>query len=246
MDATLPENVLAEEQTQLSQYIQIPASPDGYFPKSGDTFIALDIQYHDDDAHVAADVWKWPDTHKKTFAGWIKISVPYVPSYFCFREGPPLLALVQHLMTNHQIHPDLLVIDGHGLAHPRKFGVACWLGIALKKPSIGCAKDTLIHYDITPEKKRGQRQEIYLNGEAVGYVLVTQDNTRPIFVSPGHLVSLPASADIVMSLPGQYRIVDPIRNADHAAREHEKGICDGTWQDVGPLQSVLPWWKTNG
>ncbi len=232
---------LAQEQKTLSNMVIIPDA--GYFPKPGDVFVALDIQYQGDDAHVAGDVWAWPKEHLGTYAGLITVTVPYVPSYFCFREGPPLLALVRRLSKECKILPKFLVIDGHGIAHPRKFGVACWLGIALNLPTIGCAKDTLIHYDALPEKQRGQTREVLLNQEPVGYIVSTQDDTRPIYVSPGHLVSLADSAKIALELAGNYRIPDPIRNADHAAREHAKGINDGTWKDLGTLEPILPWWK---
>ncbi len=242
MDEILQEK-FAQQQIELSKKIIIPKSNESFLPKEGNIFFALDIQYKDDEAHVAADIWEWPNRHQTTLAGEISASVPYIPSYFCFREGPPLLALITHIMENCNIKPDFLIIDGHGIAHPRKFGVACWLGIALNIPTIGCAKDTLVHYDSLPEKQRGEKKEVKINDEIVGYVLVTQNNTRPIFVSPGHLISLESSVDIALKLPGQYRISDPIRNADHAAREHAKNINDTTWKDLGKLSAVSPYWE---
>ncbi|HIE02810.1 MAG TPA: hypothetical protein EYP59_21430, partial [Thiotrichaceae bacterium] len=96
--------------------------------------------------------------------------------------------------------PELIIVDGHGRAHPRRFGVACWIGVNTDIPSIGCAKETLMHYNGKIGKKRGNYLFIKDKKGIIGAVLVTQDNTKPVFVSPGHRVSLKTSIEIILHL----------------------------------------------
>ncbi len=235
---------LSKEQENLSRFVKIPEDPI-YAPQKGDLILALDIQYKENQAHVAGDLHYWQQDHMGTFAGEIEAKVPYVPSYFCFREGPPLLSFWKTLQEKNIAQPKFIIVDGHGIAHPRKFGVACWLGLATQTPTIGCAKDTLVRYvgDLSPDK--GSRVPVQLDEETVGYVFRKEENIRPIYVSPGHLTTLGQSIEIVQGLPGNYRIPDPLRNADHAARSHCKKIPEKTWKDLGLLcESQTPWEKT--
>ena len=137
---------------------------------------------------------------------------PYIPGLFTFREVPPLLRALRKLKTE----PDALLFDGHGLAHPRRFGLACHAGLLLGKSSAGCAKSRLVGAHGAVGGRRGDRTDLRLDGEVVGAVLRTRDAVAPVFVSPGHLLDVPSAVGLVMSTTGRYRIPEPIRLAHQA------------------------------
>ncbi|WP_240700951.1 deoxyribonuclease V [Pseudoalteromonas phenolica] len=139
-----------------------------------------------------------------------EISFPYVPGLFSFRELPPLLNAFEKLT----IKPDLIVCDGHGIAHPRRFGLACHLGVALNLPTIGCAKTRLIGDFLPVEQTRGQMSDLLFNEGLVGKVLRTQHNVKPVFVSIGHKISLDTAVDWVLKLSPKYRLPETTRQAD--------------------------------
>ncbi|WP_372369952.1 endonuclease V [Candidatus Uabimicrobium sp. HlEnr_7] len=233
---------LAKEQEKLLPMVSIPVKG-GYSPVKQDYVFAFDIQYQGEEAHVAVDIFRWQDKHVKTYAGLFKVNVPYVPSYFCFREGPPLLALYQKILQDEGIKPQLLIIDGHGIAHPRKFGVACWLGIATGVPAIGCAKETLISYE--GEKLETSSQSnvpMTYDNENLGFALRRLENVNPVFISPGHLISQDKSLEICLALEGEFKVPDTIRRADQAARQHCSRI-NGNWIDLGLLPKATPLWE---
>jgi len=144
-----------------------------------------------------------------------KLRVPYVPGLLSFREGPVLLAAFARLRTE----PDLLLIDGHGRAHPRRFGIACHLGVLFDKPTIGCAKSLLVGQHEEPGVKAGAATPLMLEGERVGMVLRTRDKVKPIYVTTGHRVSLESAVKLVKQCLDGFRIPKPTREADHYVRE---------------------------
>jgi deoxyribonuclease V len=137
------------------------------------------------------------------------ISFPYIPGLLTFREAPILLKAFSKLKTK----PDLILVDGQGVAHPRSMGIAAHLGILLHTPSIGCAKSRLIgtHQALPPE--RGNVTPLMENEKPVGMVVRTRDHVNPLFVSPGYRMDLESSAKIVLSLCRGYRIPEPLRQA---------------------------------
>lgn len=234
------QNELDKKQRQLLPLVIVPEE-NGFFPKKGDLVFSFDIQYVENEAYIAADVFYWEAEHIKTYVGLSKISVPYVSSYFCFREGPPLLALYQKIISNNNI-PKLLIIDGHGVAHPRKFGAACWMGIATGVASIGCAKENLIHYDgDLLERKKGSLTPMVHDKENRGFVVRRIANVAPVFASGGHLVSNEDAAKITMQLSGEYKIPDTLRRADRAARDYSIKKPN-KYEDLGLLPHATPLW----
>jgi len=144
-----------------------------------------------------------------------KLRFPYVPGLLSFRECPILLAAFARLETE----PDLVLIDGHGRAHPRRFGIACHMGILFDKPTIGCAKSRLVGEHQEPDERPGSTSPLMLEGERLGVVLRTRDRVRPIYVTTGHRVSLDTAVSLVKQCLDGFRIPKPTREADHYVRD---------------------------
>jgi deoxyribonuclease V len=135
---------------------------------------------------------------------------PYVPGYLSFREGPAILAALAALPTT----PDVILCDGQGIAHPRKIGIASHLGVLVGIPTVGCAKSRLVGEFSEPPPERGGWSDLILAGETVGAVLRTRDRVKPLFVSPGHLITLDEARELVLRCCVRYRVPEPIRRAD--------------------------------
>jgi deoxyribonuclease V len=134
---------------------------------------------------------------------------PYVPGYLSFRELPLLAKAFAKLREP----PDLVFADGHGFAHPRRFGFASHLGVTLGLPSIGCAKTRLVGAHRAPGPARGAHTPLRDGGETIGDVVRTRVGVAPIYVSIGHRVSLPTARRLVLRFTPRYRVPEPIRAA---------------------------------
>ena len=143
----------------------------------------------------------------------IATTLPYVPGFLSFREAPVALAALERLRQP----ADVLLCDGQGYAHPRRFGLACHLGVTLDLPSIGCAKTRLIGTYIEPGPDAGDHSPLLDDGEVIGVVLRTRAGTKPLFISVGHKMDLPTAVAVVMRCVTRYRLPEPIRAADHLA-----------------------------
>jgi len=149
---------------------------------------------------------------------------PYVPGLLSFREVPIVLDAFQKLNTL----PDLLVCDGQGLAHPRRFGLACHLGVLTDLPTIGVAKSHYIGEHKPLETLRGAWQPLRDQGETVGAIVRTQTNIKPVYVSIGHRVSLPTAIALTLHLTPRYRLPETTRQADHRSRQFATSGKTGT------------------
>jgi deoxyribonuclease V len=138
---------------------------------------------------------------------------PYVPGFLSFREIPAILRALEKLT----IIPDLILCDGQGIAHPRRFGIACHLGVSIDVPTIGAAKSLLIgkHEELPPEK--GSWQPLLHRGEVVGAVVRSRTNVNPLYISSGHRISLPTAIDYVLRCTTKYRLPETTRWADKLA-----------------------------
>jgi deoxyribonuclease V len=136
-------------------------------------------------------------------------SFPYVPGYLSFRELPPVIAAFERLRER----PDLVVCDAQGLAHPRRFGLACHLGVWLGLPSIGCAKSVLVGSYREPGTRRGCHTRLLDAGETLGEAVRTRDAVKPVFVSVGHRVSLETARRWVLRLARTTRLPETTRAA---------------------------------
>ncbi|MBV8255588.1 MAG: deoxyribonuclease V [Chitinophaga sp.] len=144
------------------------------------------------------------------------VTFPYIPGLFSFRELPPLLVAWEKL----QQKPDLLVCDGQGMAHPRRFGMASHLGVTIGKPTIGCGKTRLYGNHTELDIRKGSSVPLLAEDDnaVIGKVLRTQEGINPVFVSVGHMISLETATNIVLSLAKQYRLPETTRIADHYGR----------------------------
>lgn len=140
-------------------------------------------------------------------------SFPYVPGFLSFREIPAVLDALEKINTV----PDLILCDGQGIAHPRRFGIACHLGLLINMPTIGVAKSLLVgkHAEVPDEK--GSWQPLRHRGEIIGAVLRTRTGTKPLYISSGHRVSLPTAIEYVMRCTPKYRLPETTRIADKLA-----------------------------
>lgn len=143
-----------------------------------------------------------------------EVTFPYVPGLLSFREMPAVLDALERL----EAAPDLLLCDGQGLAHPRRFGIACHLGLTAGLPSIGVAKSRLVGTHDEPGPGRGDLAPLVDRGEVIGAVLRTRIRVKPVYVSIGHRVSLEAAIDYVMRCTTRYRLPEPTRLADKLSR----------------------------
>jgi deoxyribonuclease V len=180
------------------------------------TVAGLDVHYRGDDELSAAVVVLDARTLQVVDQALVhgRAAFPYVPGLFAFREIPALMQALERLSQP----PELLVCDGHGLAHPRRFGLACHLGVLTGLPALGVGKTPFVGEFGDPAPARGSWAPIVLGAEVVGRVLRTQPAVRPVFVSPGHRIGVEAAAEQVLRLSPRYRLPEPIRLADHLAR----------------------------
>ena len=138
------------------------------------------------------------------------LTFPYVPGLLSFREAPAVLDALAALV----VRPDAILVDGHGLAHPRRFGLACHLGVLTGLPTAGCAKSVLVGEADPPGPERGGRTPLVHCGEVVGVALRTRSRVRPVFVSVGHRIDLAAAVKIVLRCGAGFRLPEPTRLAD--------------------------------
>jgi len=153
-----------------------------------------------------------------------KVTFPYIPGLLSFREAPVCIAAVEKLKSE----PDAFIIDGQGIAHPRRLGLAAHLGLFFDKPTIGCAKSRLTGYfeDPLPEKgaytllkdkksikRQTSREPRETSDETIGAVVRTRTNIKPVFVSVGNKCLLKDAIKITLDCTTKYRLPEPTRLA---------------------------------
>ncbi len=139
---------------------------------------------------------------------------PYVPGLLSFREAPVILKALALL----EEPPDLLFVDGHGVAHPRRLGIAAHIGVLTGLPTIGVAKKRLCGEHRDPSLRKGAATALKHLGEKIGTVLRSKDNVKPLFVSPGHRVSQATAVKLVKRFLTRYRLPEPTRLADRLSK----------------------------
>jgi deoxyribonuclease V len=179
--------------------------------KAVETVAGVDTGYRKGVARAAVVKLKYPSLEPMfhTVAE-SQLAFPYIPGLLSFREGPVVLEALRKLDSS----PDLLIFDGHGIAHPRRFGLACHIGLLVDIPSIGCAKTKLLGKYDEPGPERGSFSDLIDQGEIIGAVLRTRSNVKPVFVSIGHKVNLKDSIKYVLNCCRGYRLPETTRHAD--------------------------------
>jgi deoxyribonuclease V len=181
------------------------------------TVVGLDVSYAtDSDRMVAAavviDVATTATVETAVVHG--TVDFPYVPGLLGFREVPILTEALDRLT----VPADVLVCDGYGIAHPRRFGLASHLGVVTGRPAFGVAKTPFTGTYADPGLRRGDWSELVEDGEVLGRVLRTQPGVKPVFVSVGHRIGLDQATALTLALAVQYRLPETTRRADHLSR----------------------------
>ncbi|HEX6342755.1 endonuclease V [Umezawaea sp.] len=205
-----PEDAIALQE-RLRPLVRTTADPDLEIR----TVAGLDVGYADDERLAAAVVVLDAET-LETLDEVVVLGTtdfPYVPGLFAFRELPSLLTALDAL----SIAPDLLVCDGQGLAHPRRFGLACHLGVVTDLPSVGVAKTPMGPFAM-PDDERGSAADLLLEDEVVGRALRTRAGVKPVFVSVGHRLDLDRACAEVLRLCTDFRLPETTRRADSLGR----------------------------
>ena len=176
------------------------------------TIAGADISFnkYSETVYAGLVVLSLPDLRIVETAGIRSVAkFPYVPGLLSFREAPSLLEAWEKLKTK----PDVLMLDGQGIAHPRRFGIACHLGVLLDWPTIGCAKSILVGRYGELGLEAGSRSPLVDRGEQVGVALRTKSKVAPVYVSPGHLIDLDSAVDLVLRSTTKYRLPETTRQA---------------------------------
>ena len=148
-----------------------------------------------------------------------EVNFPYIPGLLSFREIPPLLSAFSELRSV----PDVVMLDGQGIAHPRRFGLACHLGLWLDLPCLGCAKSWLAGEYEEPGPNAGDHSPLAVGGESVGAVMRTAGGAKPAFVSPGHKLDVASAVDVVRRTLSGFRHPAPTRAAHMAGNKARAG-----------------------
>ncbi len=192
-------------------------------PKPLGTIAGADVSYakRPETMYAAVVVMEWPSGEVvEEVTAERRAEFPYIPGLLSFREIPSLLAAFERLRTR----PDVIIYDGHGIAHPRGFGIASHLGVLLDAPTIGCAKKRLVGEHEEPGPERGSQVPLRLEGKTIGTVLRTRSKVKPVFISVGHRIGLRSAVRLVLETGGGYRLPEPTRLAhllSNAARRGE-------------------------
>ncbi|WP_327144856.1 endonuclease V [Nocardia sp. NBC_01327] len=205
-----------EEASALQDRLRPRVSAANPRPPHFRTIAGLDSAYDEDGNVVAAIVVLDAETLETVDIATARgtTDFPYVPGLLAFRELPTTLTALENLT----ITPDLLIADSQGLAHPRRFGLACHLGLLTGLPTIGVAKNAWGDYEM-PAPERGSSTEITIDGDPVGRALRTRTDVKPVFVSIGHLIDLETACAQVLSLTPEYRQPETTRRADRLCRQ---------------------------
>lgn len=149
-----------------------------------------------------------------------KVDFPYIPTFLSFREGPSTVKIMRSL----KVQPDIFLINAQGIAHPQICGCASHVGVIAQRPTIGVATSNLCGKYLGEPEKEGESIPLYYRGKRVGWVFKSKEGCKPIFISPGHLVSLDSSLTIIKRCMGRYKLPLPLYYAHYYANEEKKKV----------------------
>ncbi|MEZ0396279.1 MAG: deoxyribonuclease V [Anaerolineales bacterium] len=207
---TLSPDEAAHLQTELRERLIL-----SWDEKAVSLIAGVDVSVRAETSICAIVLLTYPDLEPVEAAvAEVTLTFPYIPGLLAFREGPAVLAAWERL----QRIPDLVMFDGQGIAHPRGLGIASQMGLWLECPTIGVAKSRLYGRHAAPATLRGHYTDLLdERGRVIGAVLRTKENTRPLYVSPGHLIDLAHAVSFVLDCCRGFRLPEPTRWAHRVA-----------------------------
>ena len=183
-----------------------------------------DVSTEEDAAYATVVVLSFPDLSLVEVQGFeAPLTFPYVPGLLAFREIPSVAGALKKVESP----VDVVIFDAHGLAHPRRMGLATHMGLFIDVPAIGCAKNRLVGDCEEPGKEKGSATDLVHRGEVVGKVLRTRTNVSPVYVSAGNGTDLESAADLVLACCPKYRLPETTRQAHKTANELRRGEDPG-------------------
>lgn len=205
-------NVTPKEAVQIQQNLagQIAHQP---LKSKVRTIAGVDSAFSQDGKMCIAGVVLWDMNAKQPLEEHVvfgELTFPYVPGLLSFREAPHVINALRKLSQQ----PDVIMVDGHGVAHMRRLGIASHIGLITQIPTIGCAKSRLVGTHKNPARKRGSAATLIHKGEKIGSVVRTQDGINPLYVSVGHKIDLSSAHKLVLQSSTKYRLPEPTRLAD--------------------------------
>lgn len=210
-------DVTPEEARRLQNGLRTQVVKTDRFGKIN-TVAGVDIGFKKDIARASVVVLSFPGLQViDSVVTESPVRFPYVPGLLSFREIPPLLTAFTQLQTE----PDLVIVDGQGIAHPRRFGLASHLGLILDRPTIGCAKSRLWGRYEEPETEHGSYTYLMDKDEVIGVVVRTRRNVKVVYVSIGHRISLDSARTLTLACCRGYRLPETTRYAHNAASGKE-------------------------
>ena len=215
-----PQEAIQLQQKLRDQVVIQPLSLEGIRTVAG-----VDVGFREEKARAAAVLLSFPTLQllEHTVAE-IPVPFPYIPGLLSFRETPAILKALELLSAL----PDVILCDGQGLAHPRRFGIACHLGVLLDRPVLGCAKSILAGRHGPLDEAPGSTADLIAGEETIGAAVRTRQGVKPVYVSAGSRVDLASAVELVLACTRGYRLPEPTRLADRLASER------------GPLPPVEP------
>lgn len=205
-----------DEAIAIQEQLQAEVITEDKFKQPVEYVAGVDMGFEADGtiSRAAVAVLSFPDLQViETSLAYRPTTFPYIPGFLSFREIPAVLDALEKITTI----PDIILCDGQGIAHPRRFGIACHLGVLVDIPTIGVAKSLLVgKHEIVPETK-GNWQPLIHKGETIGAVLRSRTKVKPLYISSGHRVSLPTAIDYVLRCTPKYRLPETTRIADKLA-----------------------------
>jgi deoxyribonuclease V len=213
-----PTNINDAKEIQQALQQKIVISPLNRNPRS---IAGVDAAFLDNRVIGVACLFAFPELQliEEVYAV-LPSSLPYIPGFLSFREGPALIEALKKLTSR----PDVILFDGQGIAHPKRLGIAAHIGVLLDTPSVGCAKSRLVGTYEDPGLKKGDWSALHYRNELVGSVVRTRDYTRPVFVSPGHMADVKTARDIVLACSTEFRIPEPLRMADRVSKKIKRHL----------------------
>jgi deoxyribonuclease V len=196
---------------RLKKEPEIVAGLDCAFADGGKRIVAAVVVLRRVAASTAKELGTVPTSFEliETASVSMEVTFPYIPGLLSFREAPACLAAVERLENE----PDLFLIDGQGIAHPRRLGLASHLGLFLGRPTVGCAKSRLIGTFDEPGPEKGAHSPLHDGDEVIGAVVRTRTNVKPLFVSVGHRCRLEDAIRVTLACTTKYRLPEPTRLA---------------------------------